>query len=179
MMFPMISSLDELREAKAVVAECIAQLKSSGIAHQPHPSLGVMIELPAAVEMIDALAQEAEFFSIGTNDLIQYTLAVDRTNEKVAELYVPHHPAVLRSLARVAQAALRHDRDISVCGDMAHEPKYISFLVGIGVRKFSLDARYLPKVQEVLLGLDTKEAGRFSGKALACNTLVEAALLFA
>ncbi|MBF0569735.1 MAG: phosphoenolpyruvate--protein phosphotransferase [Candidatus Omnitrophica bacterium] len=177
-MFPMISSVDELRAAKAVVADCLSELKAARIPHQVKPIIGVMIEIPSAVESIEELANEAEFFSVGTNDLIQYMLAVDRTNEKVADMYLPHHPAVLRALKRVAEAAIRHGRDISICGDMAHDARYIPFFIGIGIRKFSLDARYLPKVQAAILSLDSREAARMAEDILKCGSVAETAKFF-
>ncbi|MBF0331819.1 MAG: phosphoenolpyruvate--protein phosphotransferase [Candidatus Omnitrophica bacterium] len=177
-MFPMISSMDEWLEARAVVTDCVAELKANQIPCQDVPTLGMMIELPSVLPMIDALAMEAKFFSIGTNDLIQYTLAVDRTNEKVADLYTPHHPSVLRALKQVADAAGRHGCDLSVCGDMAHEPKYMPFLIGIGIRKFSLDARYIPKVQSRIAALDMQQAAAHAGELLNMLRLkdIEAAL---
>ncbi len=177
-MFPMISSVDELRQAKGVVADCIAQLKAEGLPHQAQPSIGIMIELPSVLEILDDLAAEAAFFSVGTNDLVQYMLAVDRTNEKVADLYLPHHPAVLRALARIARTALRHGRDVSVCGDMAHDPRYIPFLVGVGIRKFSLDARYLPKVQETVSGLSAAAAQRLAQTILGLSGIAEVSKFF-
>lgn len=177
-MFPMISSPDEFLAARGVVEECIAQLEAEGRSFQREPVLGVMIELPSAVELIDNLAREAAFFSVGTNDLIQYTLAVDRTNEKVADLYLPSHPAVLKVLGRVADAALRHQRDISICGDMAHDPKFIPFLLGIGVRKFSLDARYLPKIQKAVARTSCSVAQDFARKALSTESVESARRLF-
>ncbi len=170
-MFPMISSVDELTEAKALVEECVHDLKKARIAHQAAPVIGIMVELPSAVEVIEALAEEAAFFSIGTNDLIQYTLAVDRTNEKVADLYVPHHPAVLRILKRIATAGAIYGRDVSVCGDMAHDLKYIPFLIGIGIRKLSLDARFLPRVQARIMELDSKEAARHARELLSLSRI--------
>ena len=170
-MFPMISSLDELREAQALVRQCANQLEAENVPHQKSPRLGMMIELPSTLEIIDALAAETEFFSIGTNDLVQYMLAVDRTNEKVADLYLPHHPAVLRGIAKIADAGLRHGLDVSVCGDMAHDPCYMPFLIGVGIRKFSLDARYLPKIQESIAGLDSREAARLAADILACSSI--------
>ncbi|MBF0123147.1 MAG: phosphoenolpyruvate--protein phosphotransferase [Candidatus Omnitrophica bacterium] len=178
LMFPMVSCVDELIEAKALVVECADQLKVAKIPHQALPVIGAMIEVPSAVETIDALAREAAFFSVGTNDLIQYTLSVDRTNEKVADLYVPHHPAVLRALKKIADAARRAGCDVSVCGDMAHDVRYIPFLVGIGIRKFSLDARYLLRVQQALLTLDTRQAEALAKKAIACDSVAEAEELF-
>jgi phosphotransferase system enzyme I (PtsP) len=178
LMFPMISSLDEFRLARAMVYECQEQLAKAGIAHQQETEIGLMIELPAAVALAGPLAREAAFFSIGTNDLIQYTLAVDRTNEKVADLYVPHHPSVLQALATVVNAALRHGKDVSICGDMAHDPRYVPFLLGIGVRTFSLDARYIPRVQATVRGLDEKAVVAAAQHLLALETVqdIEAAL---
>jgi phosphotransferase system enzyme I (PtsP) len=103
---------------------------------------------------------------------------VDRTNEKVAEFYCPHHPAVLRGMKRVADAALRHQRDISICGDMAHDSRYISFLIGIGIRKLSLDARYLPKIQQRIAAIDTRKAGVFATELLGKASVSETARLF-
>ena len=170
-MFPMISSLDELRSARAVVHDCVKHLEDESAPHQSEPAIGVMIELPSALEVIDDLAAETAFLSVGTNDLVQYMLAVDRTNEKVADLYLPHHPAVLRALAKIAHAAMSHGRDVSICGDMAHDPQYIPFLIGIGIRKLSLDARYLPKVQEAIGGIDSSEADRLAREMLACSSI--------
>lgn len=174
-MFPMISSVDELLEAKALLAQCASDLKKAHIPHQSSPVVGLMIELPAAVEVIDALAEEAAFFSIGTNDLIQYTLAVDRTNEKVADMYAPHHPAVLRVLKHIADVASRYGVDVSVCGDMAHDVRYIPFLVGIGIRKLSIDARYLPRVQATVMALDAKEAVLHAKELLSLSRLKDTA----
>lgn len=170
-MFPMISSLDEFDSVRRLVRACLADLEKEGRKFQRHPLLGVMVELPATVELIEGLARESDFLSVGTNDLIQYVLAVDRTNEKVADLYLPHHPAVLRVLKRVVDAALKNGRDISICGDMAHEPVYIPFLLGIGVRKLSLDARYLPKVQEAVMATGIAEAESFAHKVLSLDNI--------
>jgi phosphotransferase system enzyme I (PtsP) len=166
-MFPMISSPDELGAASEVVAECLASLQRQGLPACQHVHLGMMLEVPSVLEMMDELAQHAEFFSIGTNDFVQYMLAVDRTNVNVADLYIPHHPAVLRGLYRAITAALRHGRDVSVCGDMAHDPRFVRFLLGIGVRKFSMSARYLPRVQEAIFVTRLDEAQDFARRLLA------------
>jgi phosphotransferase system enzyme I (PtsP) len=131
----------------------------------------MMLEVPSVLEMIDELSQRANFFSIGTNDFVQYMLAVDRTNVHVADLYVPHHPAVLRGLHRAISGALRHGRDVSVCGDMAHDPRFVRFLMGIGVRKFSMSARYLPRVQEAIYATRLSEAEAFAKRLLAESTV--------
>ncbi len=157
-MFPMISSLDEFLEARGIVWECIASLKKERIPLQENPKIGMMVELPAVLEIINELAVEADFFSIGTNDFIQYMLAVDRTNEKVADLYLAHHPAVLRSLKKIVEAAKTHDKDISICGDMVHEEKYLRYLLGIGIRKLSLNPVAIPKTQTAIRSIDMQEA---------------------
>jgi len=157
-LFPMISSLDEFLEAKGIVQECIHNLKVEGLPHHESPPTGIMVELPAVIEIIDELAEEADFFSIGTNDLVQYLLAVDRTNEKVADLYLPHHPSVLRALKKIVVAADAHGKDVSICGDMANHPKFLPLLLGVGLRQFSMDARYLPKLHEELSRVSLSEA---------------------
>jgi phosphotransferase system enzyme I (PtsP) len=166
-MFPMISSPDELDAAADVVDECRDALRREGTPACRHVQLGMMLEVPSVLEMMDELARRAEFFSIGTNDFVQYMLAVDRTNVNVADLYVPHHPAVLRGLHRAIAGALRHGRDVSVCGDMAHDPRFVRFLLGIGVRKFSMSARYLPRVQEAIFATHLDEAQSFARRLLA------------
>ncbi len=177
LMFPMISSVDEFQQAKGVVQECLHELKIEKVEHHPNPQIGIMVELPSVLEIIDDLAAEADFFSIGTNDLVQYLLGVDRTNEKVADLYVPHHPSVLRALAKIVQAARRHNKDVSICGDMAHEAKYIPFLLGIGLRSFSLDAHYLPKVHQQLSEILLPEAQALAGEVLKQRHIARTAQL--
>lgn len=157
-MFPMISSLDDFFETKRIVASCVNQLKEEKVPHHRHPQLGVMIELPAVLEIIHELAHEADFFSIGTNDFIQYMLAVDRTNEKVADFYLPHHPSIFRALKKVVEAAQRASIEVSVCGDMAHNERYVPHLLGLGIKRFSVDARYLPRIQKVIEATDLRRA---------------------
>jgi len=166
-LFPMISSMDEFLQAKSIVQECIHQLKTERKEFIENPPLGIMIELPSIVEIIDEMAQEVDFFSIGTNDLIQYMLAVDRTNEKVAQLYLPHHPSVLRALKKSVDAAFKYGKEISICGDMANEPKYLSILLGLGIRIFSMDARYLPRMHERLRQLSIKECEKLTDEVLS------------
>ena len=170
-MFPMISSPDELASAAGAVEECQASLRRDGMPACQHVQLGMMLEVPSVLEMMDELAARADFFSIGTNDFVQYMLAVDRTNVHVADLYVPHHPAVLRGLHRAIAGALRHDREVSVCGDMAHDPRFVRFLLGIGVRKFSMSARYLPRVQEAIFATRLDEAQAFAKRLLVESTV--------
>jgi phosphotransferase system, enzyme I, PtsP len=170
-MFPMISSPDELASATAVVEECRTALGRENVPACKHVELGMMLELPSVLETMHELAERAEFFSVGTNDFVQYMLAVDRTNVNVADLYIPHHPAVLRGLDRAITAALRHERDVSVCGDMAHDPRFVRFLLGIGVRKFSMSARYLPRVQQAIYATRLDEARDFARRLLAESTV--------
>ncbi len=172
-MFPMISSLDEFLEARDFVHQCVRDLKAEGLDCHDHPPIGMMIELPSVLEIIDELAVAADFFSIGTNDFIQYMLAVDRTNEKVADFFLPHHPAVLRALAKVADAAQRHGKDVSVCGLMAQQERFTSYLLGIGIKKFSVDSRYLYKIQQVVEKIDMKEALAETRKILTLKLVSE------
>ncbi len=162
-MFPMISSLDDYQKAR--------QTEREKLSHHCNPLIGALIELPCVVEIIDALAAEADFLSIGTNDFIQYMLAVDRTNEKVAEYYQPYHPAVLRSLAKIARAARDHKKEISICGELAHEPKYIPFLLGIGIRTLSVYPNFLPSVQKVISNLKISDADVYAEQLLSENSL--------
>ena len=172
-MFPMISSLDEYRSAKEIVSDCSRELAAQKEEHHPSPKMGIMIELPSVLEIIDDLAGEVDFFSVGTNDFIQYILAVDRTNEKVADMYVPHHPAILRALNKVVKAAKRFRKTVSICGDMAHDVRYLPFLVGIGLRHFSVDPRYLPRMHQKIATLSAKESQAFAKRILSKATMRE------
>jgi phosphotransferase system enzyme I (PtsP) len=170
-MFPMISSIDELEDAIAVVNECKKELLAERASFHSDPAIGIMIELPAALEICDELAERCDFFSIGTNDLVQYILAVDRTNEKVAKYYCPHHPSVLRAIKRVADSALKAGIDLSVCGDMAHESRYLEFLIGIGIRTISIDPLYFSPVCSFLKTMTVSHAGEKAEKMLACDSI--------
>jgi phosphotransferase system enzyme I (PtsP) len=179
LMFPMIASLDEFVKARDVVHECREELAAAGIPHNTDTRVGLMIEVPSTVEIIDALAREADFFCVGTNDFIQFLLAVDRGNAKVSDYYLPHHPAVLRALKRVAAAALAADTEVSICGEMAHEVLYVPFLIGIGVRTLSLDAHYLQRVQTYIGGLQVDACEAHAARLLEQETVraVEAELV--
>ncbi len=172
-MFPMICSVEEFTTARRLVDECVAELDKAGVAHNSMPRVGVMIELPATVHIADELARHADFFSIGTNDLVQYMLGVDRTNEKVAHLYVPHHPAVLRALARIVEAAGAAGIPVSVCGDMGQDTRYLPFLIGVGVRCFSIDPVALKTMLPALQSVDAKEAETLARTCLAAETSAE------
>jgi phosphotransferase system enzyme I (PtsP) len=157
-MFPMISSMDEFCEARSVVLEAMEALSKEGLSHNDKPKLGMMVELPSIADLIDDFAQEADFFSIGTNDLVQFMLGVDRTNDSVAHLYLPHHPAVLRFLNTVAKGAIRNDREVTICGDMGHQPEYFPFLLGIGIRSLSMDPAYLLRAQQTIEEISIPQA---------------------
>jgi phosphotransferase system, enzyme I, PtsP len=170
-MFPMISSVDEFQAACRLVKDCRDDLQRQGLPHHPAPEIGMMIELPSVMEIIEELAAEADFFSIGTNDFVQYMLAVDRTNEKVAEYYQPWHPSVLRSLARIVGAVIQQNKAVSICGEMAHEPEYIPFFLGIGVRILSADPQFLPLVQRTIRRLTLSDATEYAQMLLSESTL--------
>jgi len=172
-MFPFISSVDDFLAARDVLEDCKAELRKEGLDYNADPEIGPMVELPAAVEIIDELALESDFLSIGTNDLIQYLLAVDRTNESVSSLYVSHHPAVLRSVYRIVNSAINNDVDVCVCGDMALNPEMLKFLIGIGIRKISIDPQNIPRIQTIITGMHTEEARRHARKLLRFGTLRE------
>jgi phosphotransferase system enzyme I (PtsP) len=174
-MFPMISSIDEFCQAREVVFECLADLGKHDVQHNREPKLGIMVELPCVVDLIDDFTREAEFFSIGTNDFIQFMLGVDRTNENVAGSYLPHHPSVLRAMKKVVGSANQNGREISVCGDMAHQQQYLPFLLGIGVRCLSMDPRYLPRVQQAISEIDLQEAQATAEQMLAQTKISELA----
>ena len=166
-MFPMIFSVEEFLEARSVVRECLDSLEGSGSVFNDHPKIGMMVEVPAVIEIIEEFTQVVDFFSIGTNDLIQYMLAVDRTNDEVADYYIPHHPAVLRAIKRVADAANAHGKDISVCGDMANQGGYLPFLIGCRIRSLSMNPAYLAENQRIIGAIDTAQAEALTLRLLA------------
>ena len=165
-MFPMISSLDEFARVRELVAESLQTLDRERLPHHPAPSLGVMLEVPAVVEIVDELAREADFLSIGTNDFVQYLLGVDRANDQVAYAYRPEHPAVLRTLKRLSDAARRAGKDVSVCGEMASDRDLMPFLLGIGIRTLSVAPQYLPELQQRIIALTLGEAESYAARLL-------------
>ena len=160
-LLPMISTASEIRRVREAVDQVARRLRRRGVRlPNPLPPLGAMIEVPGAALAADALAAEADFFAIGTNDLIQYTLAIDRSDEQVAHLYNPLHPAVLRLIQFAVEAALRRGMPISVCGEMAGEPRFTPLLLGLGLRNLSMAPRNIPRVKQRIRSLDMVAATR-------------------
>jgi phosphotransferase system enzyme I (PtsP) len=172
-MFPLVSSLEEIRRIKEILAETGEEVRKSGYAVADDIGIGAMIEVPAAVQIADFLIREVDFFSIGTNDLIQYTLAADRNNAKVQHYYDPYHPAVLHSIKRVADSAAQAGKSLSLCGEMASDPLNAILLLGLGITEFSLSAPSLPAVKQALRAISRKEAEEFAGGLLKLGSAVE------
>lgn len=172
-MFPMISGLEELRRARALLAEAMGELDSAGVPFDRDIRVGIMIEIPSAVVMADQLAREADFFSVGTNDLIQYSLAIDRSNEHLAPMFQPLHPAVLRSLSRVVESAHAAGIDACICGEMAGDPLYLPVLLGLGFDELSMGATSIPRVKQLLRRCTRERATEVAAACLGFSTAAE------
>ncbi len=170
LMYPMISGHEEMRRANAVLAECKAELKAEGKAFDPKLRVGSMIEIPSAAMGADMLARECDFFSIGTNDLIQYLLAIDRVNDRIAHLYEPTHPAVLRTLRHIVVEAHRARIKVSVCGEMAGDPVFVALLFGLGVDELSMTPPLLPAAKYVIRNMKLTDARKLAQQALAMDS---------
>jgi phosphoenolpyruvate-protein phosphotransferase (PTS system enzyme I) len=168
--FPLVTTLSEYRQARALLEAVASELIAEGVAIRPDLPVGVMVEVPAVAVMADQLAKEVDFFSIGTNDLIQYTLAVDRTNETVADLYNAADPAVLRLISMVVAAAKPRELEVSVCGTMGGEPLYTMLLLGLGVRQLSMPPHQLPEVKRIIRGISVEQAEAVAAEALRQET---------
>lgn len=173
MMYPMISGLDELTQANALVEEYKIELKKEGMAFDEHLEIGAMIEIPSAALIADSLARRARFFSIGTNDLIQYSLAVDRMNEKIAHLYEPTHPAIIRLIKATVDAARKNNIMVSVCGEMAGDPVLTPLLLGLGIDELSVAPPVVPQIKFMIRRLKLSEAQALAEFALNCESAAE------
>lgn len=171
--FPFVSGLEELHEARAVVAEAAGELEARGGHAVAVPPVGVMIEIPSAALTGDLLAREADFFSIGTNDLIQYALAVDRSDAGVSRLYEPLHPAVLRMLRGLVRAAGRRRVPVSLCGEMGADPVILPLLVGLGLTDFSMSPAAIPAAREAVRAISAADARRLAARVLRLGTTAE------
>jgi len=169
-MFPLITNVQEVRQAKMILRDVMEDLDDEGIAYNPDIMVGIMIETPSAALMSGMLAREVNFFSIGTNDLIQYTLAVDRSNERVITLYSPGEPAVLKLLKIVIDAAKNAGIHLSVCGEMASEPEFIPLLLGMGVRNFSMGPSMIPEIKMIVRSLDIPYTEKCAADVLAMES---------
>ncbi len=171
--FPMISGVAEIRAVKALLEEAKQELRAEGTPFDERIEIGIMIEIPSAVIVADLLAREVDFFSVGTNDLIQYSLAIDRTNEHLTHLYEPLHPAVLRSLKMVVDAAHAAGIDACMCGEMAGEPEYLPILLGLGFDELSMNAISLLRVKKILRRCSRTEAEKLVARAMTFPTAQE------
>jgi phosphotransferase system enzyme I (PtsI) len=172
-MFPLISSPREMQEARQLLETVKKELKREKVPFDAALPVGAMIEVPAAVTLADLLIRYADFFSIGTNDLIQYALAIDRVNQQVADMYQPLHPAVMRMVRHVVQIAHLAGIPVAMCGEMAGDPLYIPVLLGLGVEEFSMNAMAIPVVKRVIRMTSQKKAREIAARALRLHTVEE------
>jgi len=171
-MFPFVSSAREVRDARLLLGEAREELAARGL-EAPEVPVGIMIEVPSAAFTAGILAKDVEFFTIGTNDLIQYTLAVDRTDDRVSNRYQPLHPAVLRLLRQVRRAAAHHGIPVSVCGEMASDPLALKLLIGCGLREFSMTPGALPMARRVVRDTNAKQMRQIAARVLSLGTVEE------
>lgn len=174
LMFPMISGVVEVRMAKRLVYDVMEGLRAQRVPFNEDISIGAMVEIPSAVITADLLAKEVDFFSVGTNDLIQYSLAIDRLNEHVAYLYEPLHPAVLRLLKMVVEAGRKEGKRVAMCGEMAGEPLYTLILMGLGFEELSMNPMSIPRMKKIIRQTELKEAVRLTEKVMNFSTAEEA-----
>jgi phosphotransferase system enzyme I (PtsP) len=172
-LFPMISSIEELRRAKELLAESKAELYKEGLEHNPNIEVGIMVEVPSAVWLAPRLAREVDFFSVGTNDLIQYLLAADRNNPKVAHLYEAFHPAVVSAISEIVNVARAADKEVDICGEMASDPLATLLLVGMGLDELSLSPLFIPVVRKLVREVDYQTARSIARETLQMASVQE------
>jgi phosphotransferase system enzyme I (PtsI) len=173
LMYPMISGVEELKQANKILEEAKQELRKEGMPFDEDIEVGAMIEVPSAAMTADILAKETDFFSIGTNDLIQYSLAVDRVNEKVAYLYEPAHPAVLRLIKNIIDAGHKEKIKVGMCGEMAGEPNFALLLLGLGLDEFSMPPQVIPEIKYIIRAVTYKEAQQIAHAAMKLSTGTE------
>ena len=170
-MFPMISVVSEVIQGKKLLAECMKELDDEKIAYNKDISVGIMVEIPAAAVTADIIVPEVSFFSIGTNDLCQYTLAVDRMNQNVSYLYDPFHPAIIRLVKNVIQASHSEvGKFTGMCGEFAGDPYATLLLMGLGLDEFSMSASSIPQVKKIIRSVSYQQAQDIANKALTLST---------
>ncbi len=176
-MFPLITSIGELRQAKFLVRDVMEEMDEEGLPFDRSLPLGMMVEVPSAAIQAETFAREADFFSIGTNDLVQYTLAVDRTNERVANLYTPMHPAVLRLIRDVARAGKKREIEVSCCGEAAGDLEFAMLLIGLGLRTLSVSSSSIPQLKRFVRSVSIQQCERAARQALALDSEVQVAAM--
>jgi len=178
-LLPLVVSVDEVRRTRALLEQAAAELAQRGVPYRDDVPLGVMIETPAAAIAADTFAGDASFFSIGTNDLTQYTLAVDRGNANIANRFTPLHPGVLRLIDRTVRIGAEHGIDVTVCGEMASQPLMAFALIGLGVRQLSVAPRAVPLVKRLVCAISVADAERAASEALGARTALDAQRILA
>jgi phosphoenolpyruvate-protein kinase (PTS system EI component) len=169
----MVTSLDEIRECREILNTMLRDLEDANVPHDTEIEFGVMVEVPALSFILDRVLQLVDFVSIGTNDLVQYLLATDRDNPRVAGIYDPYHPAVLRMLAQITGYAIESGKPFSICGEIAGDHYYTMLLVGLGFRELSMAPVFLPRVKLMVRNIDVSEAERLVAEALQMSSAEE------
>jgi len=172
-LFPMISTVEEVQQALDYLQQARAQLDAEGIRYNHHMDVGIMIEVPAAAMLADKLAPYVDFFSLGTNDLIQYSLAADRANPDIAYLYQPTHPSIIRLIREVVNTAYAHGKWVSICGEMAGEPVLAPLILGLGIHELSMGSVSLGLIKRLIRRMRLHDAESLVDAAMSCNTAAE------
>ena len=172
-MYPMISGVSEIKAANKILEQAKEELRKEGKPFNEDIKVGAMIEVPSAAVITDLIAKEVDFVSIGTNDLIQYTMAVDRVNANIAHLYNPMHPAILRLLKFIINSAHEAGIDVGMCGEMAGDPAYTVVLLGLGLDEFSMSAAQIPQIKKIIRSVSKEKAKMLVNKLLKCSSMQE------
>jgi len=173
LLIPMVTSLEEILRVKEILAEVQEELERDGAPFDRQMELGIMVEVPSIVHIVARIVREVDFLSIGTNDLIQYILAVDRGNHKVAELYEPLHPAVLCALTQIIEEAQRRGTRVGMCGEMAGDPLYTILLLGLGLEEFSMGSLFVPVTKKIIRSVTYEEAKATANIVMQMDTVGE------